>query len=442
MQTDKSIPYPRPDYTDPDLITKEMVNGTFGLAVLDDVKHFRPVMDRYNVTEEKLIERSLVSGNINPDAFDISETDPTYYGVNEMAWLPAKIKDIVPEPEEVYFPARYYVHVEWQGVNYKELPGIPSRDTQKYSLRHPHYDLDNPGLFGFITYKDSDGNVTGYDAAFFSLRTETLSIMAAAPSGFDPAGWQYIGYVKGYFVLNDHGANYLSFGLDGTVRSAALGSRFVTLGDEGCFAVGSKVFDGRLQQVEDVGVDMTMLEIGLASGMRRYKFGTKIKNKYFYNAAGGGSTKIWRGRDGKWHAEHTDADVWTYDVRIRYDYATDNWMNEPLKTLKYNMIAHGIFVTNHFPPGGRDTQFKASDMHGDFCASGGKVYHTFDFLKWEEVTGDGATHLYGCYERFWIKGRPDGIVGMMPYSLELKDVNDLQGGRKTVLQFSGFVFRG
>jgi len=139
---------------------------------------------------------------------------------------------------------------------------------------------------------------------------------------------------------------------------------------------------------------------------------------------------------------HIDGDIWKYQVMLRFDYATDNWTNEPLKTLKYNMRAHGIFVKNHFPPGGRDTQFKSSDMHGDFCASGGKVYHTFDFKKWEEVTGDGANYLFGCYDRIWIKGRSDGIVGMMPYSLELKNYSDFDGSQKAALQFRGFVFRG
>ncbi len=184
---------------------------------------------------------------------------------------------------------------------------------------------------------------------------------------------------------------------------------------------------------------------GYSSSNTKYKFGTNINGKYYYLRDDESSNKIWNTQSG-WKAEVVDKRIWAYQKRLMFDYATDNWVTHPLKTLKYNLIKNNIPVVNHLPKGAK-VEFPNSDMHGDFVRvyysdSSRKVFHTFDFKHYGEVSGDAALHLYGCQGRMWVNDRSDGLTGIMPYGIEIKDVDDLMGGRKTILQFSGFIFRG
>jgi hypothetical protein len=465
MRTDKSIPYPRPDFSDPDLDTKEMVNGTFAKAVIDDVSHFRPVLDRYNVTENKLIERSLESGSLRPDAYDITMKDMTLAGVKEIAWQPYCVEDEEPEPEIVYNPLDYYSSVEWRGMNSTELNHIESSNNIGYKLYTIYYDYDNPGLFGFKEIKDDNGNVTSRYAAFFSLVTERLLILGRLPDKYNIADAVYVGYVLGAYMLrfND---DYISFRLGGGVHELSIPeSSFSPLGDDGCIAIAAQgrtyIYNTKFEAQyfapppgsDDEPLpykdgDYCSISTQASSGQAKYQFGTKIGRAYYF-VKGESSSYKFKNTAAGWMAGIIDSPVWKYAKRLKYDYATDNWLHPPLKTLHYNMIAHGVFVKNKMPPHskGDSIEFVDSGMYGDFVrvvspAGARSYYHTYDFRKWEPITGDAADMLYGCSDRVWTIGRGDGIRGLMPYALSVIDVNDLHGGRKTVLQFEGFIFRG
>lgn len=456
MQTDKSIPYPRPDYTDGDLISKEMVNGTFANAIIDDVKHFRPVFDRYNVTQDKLTDRSILKGNMTPAAYDITITDVSLDRIKELGWQPAKRPVNDPDPEVVYDPLKYYSFVEWSGISNTDLQAdIPSSNTVLYNIDTPYYDEDNPGLLGFKTIKDSNGNTTDVYAAFYSLKELILSNLGRLPNGFDISGSTYIGYVNGAFILNFTGGSYVSFTLNGEVSIVNdLSDYFTPLGDDGVFAVESSlglktyIMDAKFTKLQELDGRYCVRGGGFTTSPTKYPFGTKIASTYFFLRDDTSSYKFRRKRTG-WHVEVKDTAAWKYTKRLKYDYATDNWLQKPLKTLKYNLIRKGLFVKNGMPPHDKNDviEFINSDMHGDFARvvklNGSKVYyHTYDFKRWEVVTGDAATHLYGCMGRIWTKGRNDGVSGLMPYTIAVKSINDLLGSKKTVFQFSGFIFRG
>lgn len=450
MQTDKSIPYPRPDYTDRDLLTKELINGTFSEAIIGEAKSFRPPLGRYNVTEEKLTDMSLLKGDITPQAYDIQMRDMSLDGAKELGWLPAKRQTDKPEPEVIYDPLKHYVFVEWVGINSTDLQAdIPSHNTATYNVDKPYYDDDNAGLFGFKTLKDSDGNVTDVYAAFYSLRDLTMTILGRLPDGLDLRDSLYVGYVKGAFILRFHGGTYVSFTLNGEVFVAGGYTDYYTpLGDEGNIAIETQggntaILDTRLEVLQLIDGGYCRRAGGFATGTTKYPFGTKIRGTYYFLRDDSSSYRFRRTKAG-WAASVIESEIWKFTKRLKYDYATDNWLQTPLKTLKYNVIVHGIYVQNRFPLRSRakETSFINSDMHGDFAKVGDAYYHTYDFRKWEEVTGDAATHLYGCVGRMWTKGRQDGVSGLMPYTIAVKSVNDLQGGKKTVLQYSGFIFRG
>lgn len=456
MQTDSSIPYPRPNYSDSDLLTKELVNGTFTKALFSELKSFKVPMDRYNVTEDDLTNISLTKGNITPQSYDISMRDLSLDGVKELGWQPATRKSNVPEPQVVYDPLKHYAFVEWVGINSTDLQDtIPSSNTALYDVSVTYYDDDNAGLFGFLTIKDTDGNVTDVFASFYSLKTITMTTLGRLPNGLNLAGSTYVGYVKGAYIINFYGGTYVSFTLLGGVFTANNYSDYHTaLGDDGLILIENNiatktyVLDNELNVIQEIEGRYCIRGGGFASSPNKYLFGTKIGNTYYFLRDNDSSYKFKKTASG-WRADVVDNPTWKYTKRLKYDYATDNWLQHPLKTLKYNMITQGLFVKNHLPKhdDGDEVEFPNSDMHGDFARvvkpDGSRAYyHTFNFRKWKPLTGEATTYLYGCMGRMWTNGRVDGVSGLMPYTIAVKSVNDLLGSKKTVLQFSGFIFRG
>ena len=456
MQTDKSIPYPRPDYRDGDLLSKELVNGTFADAILGDLKEFRPVFDRYNVTQEKLTDISLLKGDISPTAYDISIEDVTLDRIKEIAWQPAKRVEDKPTPEIVYNPLDYYVFVEWVGINNTDIQdSVQSSNNQTYYLNILSYDDNNPGLFGFCTIKDDNGNITDVYGVFYSLVNMEATPLGRVPNGYEISDGTYIGYTHGAFIFNYSGGTYISYRLDGEVFViGGLSDYYTPLGDDEAVAIedangeNTHILNTRLDIVQTVEGQYCIKDEGFSTNPTKYPFGTKIDNIYFFLRDNKSSYKYKPTKSG-WVVKIVKHAIWKYTKRLKYDYATDNWLQNPLKTLKFNLIRRGLFIQNHLPPHNKDDviEFINSDMYGDFARvigpDGGKVYyHTYDFKHWEIVTGDAATHLYGCMGRVWINGRNDGVCGLMPYTIAIKSVSDQNGGKKTIFQYSGFIFRG
>ena len=456
MQTDNSIPYPRPNYTDGDLLTKELINGTFAKAVLSEVKSFKVPMDRYNVTEDDLTNISLIKGDITPQSYDITQRDLSLDGVKELGWQPATRKSNVPEPQVVYDPLKHYVFVEWVGINSTDLQStIPSSNTVLYDVNVPYYDDNNAGLFGFMTLKDANGNITDIFASFYSLKTLTMTKLGRLPNGLNLASSTYVGYVNGAYILNFYGGTYVSFTLLGEVFTISNYSDYHTaLGDDGLILIENNiatktyVLDTKLDVKQEIDGRYCIRGGGFITSPTKYPFGTKIGKVYFFLRDNTSSYKFKNTASGV-QARIVNSSVWAYSKRLKYDYATDNWLHKPLKTLKYNMITQGIFVKNHLPKHNKDdsVEFQNSDMYGDFARvvkpdGSASYYHTFNFRKWKPLTGEATTYLYGCIGRMWTKGRVDGVSGLMPYTIVVRSVNDFAGGKKTVLNFSGFIFRG
>ncbi len=461
MKQYEKVPYPRPDFLDDDLITKEMVNGTFAKGMIEDVKHFRPVLDRYNVTQDKLTDRSVLKGSMSPQAYDITLSDPTLSGIQENAWQPHYVEHEPNDPEIVYNPLDHYSFVEYKPYSTTDLP-IPLIDDVRLDI--PYYDRDNAGLFGFKEIKYQDGNITERYAAFCSLKDYSITILGKVPASVVFDSRTYVGYVKGALVMHFEPDMYVSFTLDGSVYTlTGMPSRFVNFGDHGCFAAeGSThtfVYNTKLEAQDVVTKDSDgnpvvsksidglycQNNVTAASSYTQFPFGIELNGNFYFAKTEGSSNKWWLSSLG-WRVEVVNKPIWKYQKKLKYDYATDNWLYTPLKTMKYNMIKHGVFVSNKLPcskDSGDECYFKSSDPYGDFVTSGGKMWHTYDFKRWEEVTGDAPNKFYGMWGRIWVKGRSDNISGFMPYIFAITDVKDpATGNKKMVAKFDGFIFRG
>jgi hypothetical protein len=430
------------------------------MGVMNDVKTFKSPMSRYNVTGDKLTNLSLIKGDISPQAYDISMNDVGINRMKELGWLPAKVKSDTPKPKIVYSPKKHYVYVEWVGINNTDMPNISSSSTVSYSATDIYYDTLNAGLFGFKTVKDATGAVISKIAVFFSLNDYTIKDLGQLPAGLDTTASNYVGYVNGAYILYFYSGTYVSFKLDGTVHTLnGYGRYFTALGDDGCIAIEdmfnteTTIFQNDLT-IKDVTKDIfsgsycKVLGGLYASNPTQYKFGTKIDKTYYF-LRDDTSSYAYKNTKYGWKLSIKDKPIWKFGKRIKYDYATDNWLHTPLKTLKYNMIKQSLFVLNRMPKHTNTDEivYPNSDMYGDFCkvvhSDGTETfYHTFDFKKWSQLTGEAIKYLYGCSGRVWTTKRTDGIRGFMPYAIGLKTISNLNNGYKTVLQFSGFIFRG
>ncbi len=108
--------------------------------------------------------------------------------------------------------------------------------------------------------------------------------------------------------------------------------------------------------------------------------------------------------------------------------------------MRYNWIKQGVHIATKLPKA-KIVRFKGSDIYADFVAAydkdnNQKLYHTYNFRRWEEVTDIRAVdRFYGMSSRVWMREGRDGEVGYMPYHISFFDKGD-----KMVLQFEGFVF--
>jgi len=456
---EKIVPYPRPNYTDPELDSKEMINGSFIQALFDDIKNFRPAFDRYNVTENKLIAMSATkTGHISPENFDITMRDLGWAGMKEISWLPYYRKENSPDPEVIYYPLDYYDDVEYIPYRVEE---VRTNYIENVLLDIPYYDMENPGLFGFQTIKDKDGNVTERRAYFYSLITHQIHYISTISGSLEIDSMTYLGYVKGGMLFHIEPTTIICFNINGghTVKTG-LESRVVNFGDHGTFAVSdgssSFVYDinfnlqpvayfdktGTLVTGTSLPGDFCSAQIDInVSGYAKFPFGTVIGGKFYFPRTNTESNK-WGYTKNGWMAKKIKKPIWIYNKMIKYDYITDNWMNVPLKAMHYNQIVNGVYVPNILPCKDKSCEFKSSDPYGDFTAVGDELYHTFDFKKWESVGGDAHSSFYGMWERIWVKDGDDGIVGYMPYTFSIVDAEDLDTGEKKMYsRFEGFVFK-
>lgn len=455
----KKIPYPRPDYRDGDLISKEMANGTFADAIIDDVKHFRPVFDRYNVTQDKLTDRSILSRRTSPDAYDINLGDLTLPGIREKAWQPHSIEEKEKKPEIVYNPLKHYSFVEYKPRSETELPVDVIDDI---TLDIPYYDHKNAGLFGFKSVKDSNGNIVERYAAFCSLKDYSIKLLGKVPDGIEFDTVTLVGYVRGALVVFFEPETYVSFLLDGSVYTLRRKpKKFVNFGDAGSFAIDDGhrtfVYDNRLRRQDVVikdddgnpivtdAFDGSFCSVYTTSATAHtpYPFGIEINGKFFFAKNDEESFKWWRSPLG-WRVDIVKKPLWKYSKKLKYDYATDNWLTPRLKTMKYNMIKHGVFVKNNLPCKNKTCQFKSSDIYGDFVVVGDKLFHTYDFKQWEEVESDDARKkFYKMWGRLWVEERSDNISGFLPSIFAITDKKDaFTGKKKMIVKFEGFIFRG
>ena len=451
-------PYPKPDFSDPDLMLKEIANGTFAIALRQAVKKFSPVFDRYSANEAKLKDDMLRTGKLGAQAVDLSLHDEGMGLVKQLAALPLTRNEEDDKPEVVYDPREFYSKMEYRPFTTSEL-SVPYVDGVYCYI--PYYDDENPGLFGTQTIKDADGNVEYRNIVFCSLKDYSISILGRIPDDLEYNSMTGAGYVKGAFVAYFEPGSVVSFTLDsGVYRRDGVLSEVRNFGDSGCFAVtdGDSTFVLNTKMVEQdmlwlkegekpiivkrLGGDYCTSSASSATGFTRYPFGVNIGKRFYFSKSETESYK-WRKAKKGWKVLAISKPVWKYNKLVKYDYSTDNWMNEPGKLLGYNLIKHGVIVGPKYQvlKGNKESRiFISSCRYGDFVKVDGNGYHTYDFKVWNELPEDATEILYGTYGRIWTRGRGDGIAGIMPYTFSIISSKNSDGEKVMVERFRGFVF--
>jgi len=447
---ERVAPYPNPDYSDPDLLTKEVTTGAFIPAIFQELASFRPPMERYEASLEDISDAMKLKGNFNLQAVEIELHNEGMGWVKQFAWLPYFESDAEPEPEIVYMPREHYGFVEYRGWSSEEL-NIPI--VENFYASTPYYDKGNAGLFGTKVVKNEDGNIVERYCAFYSLVNGSISILGKWPDDIAFDSRVYIGFVKGAAIfscyVSDTVRELISFDFEGGVhRLIGAGTISRPLGESGLLATtigGDTAFlDTRLNEVSRVNGDFCSSTVGEATPNTPYPFGAKIGRAIYYPKDDEAGYKFVVTRGGP-IASETTRPIWTYRKAVKYDYSTDGWNYAPRKYLGYNLIRNGLFPITKMPcrkTEGEVCVFKGGDMYGDFVEveypDGKKsLWHTLDFEWWHTIDDERALdRFYGFWGRLWVAGRPDGIVGFMPYTMAVMDVDD-----KMVMIFDGFVFR-
>lgn len=458
------VPYPRPDYKDQDLISKEIVNGTLPYALRDEIAHSKAPGERYAMSADNFIASSVESGKIAPQFLSFDIQDYGIGGLKEMAWLPLYLEAGMCSPKEIYNPKRYYNHFEI--FKNKKIATNVSYD-EHIGASVPYYDENNPGLWGGKTVKDSDGNIVGCKRGFFSLKRGRFDFLVDVPKAIcDGTYWINMKpYLRGAYLMVDikgNNAYHLmtldmqgNFHDDSTVYKA-----FVSLGDFGLVAAvnddgNTVILDNTLKKVDEFDGDfVSYIGVTMASGVARYPFGTKIGNKLYFARDDGTSWSwaMYRNDDETISAKPRliKKPVWKYQVKTKYDYATNMYAFDDgrIKTMKYNFIIRGCQPKLHLPPHTDDdrVRFDGWDGYGDFAVvkdknGNGTLYHTYDFKKWEKV-GKEPTSMFASTSRIWINGGGiDGLVGITPFNtIALRPVVDQNGNKYMAVEFDGIGF--
>ena len=426
------VPYPRPNYKDPDLISKELVNGTFAQVLRDDIANFRPPGDRYAMSADELIARSLAHEKTQPQYLseDIEDYGPG--GIKEMAWLPLYASAGECAPKVVYNPKRYYNDFEYVDRTYR----LPMGFIKDFYARIPHYDPNDPGLWGGYKRIDDNGNVTECKRGFVSLKTGEIRFLVDVPKKLcDGRLWinAHI-YIKNglvFVAITNSGKQIMSLDMSGHFHEfGEMVKNIVSLGDFGYIAVTTndgmtKVLNEKLEIVQELDGDyLTMSTPGIATAQKKYPFGSAVDGVIYYAKDDRSSYKWWKTKHGV-GVKIIKAPIWKYNVAVKYDFATNEFTAREFKhinVLNYNN-RRGCFQPKlHLPNHNKDDKvyFHGWDGFGDFVTvqkpdGECRVYHTYDFKKWELVF-DNKCNLFSLTERLWFS-QPiiGGIVGFTPH---------------------------
>jgi hypothetical protein len=448
MRKSRVAPYPSPDFSDPDLLTKEVTSGAFIPAIFRELASFRSPMERYEASLQDISDAMKLKGNFNPQAIDIELHDEGMGWVKQFAWLPYFESDMEPEPEVVYDPMKHYAAADYSPFGRTEL-SVPYVENLFCNI--PYYDKANAGLFGYREERDSDGNVTARYLMFYSLVNGTIKEI----SDMSDIDWGAIynpGYVKGGLLIRDGTSAYTYhfFSLDGSRYAfPSCTGNCVTFGDSGEFAIEDSantfIYNAKGEEIGRVGSLACGSSDQLINGVTPYPFGTKI-GRTFYYAKSENESWQWHKEKGKWKARIVNAPIWKYSTMTKYDYWQDGWMTDAIKPFGYNLRKNGIFVAPVIPckkPNRPECDFRNADRYGDFIVrtSGGKkkLLHTMDFRHWEEFPDEAANAFYEGQGRIWVDGRTDNIVGFLPYAMEVRSYSS---DESVMLTFHGIIFRG
>jgi len=447
---DKKIPYPRPNYEDKFLFSKELTAGVFVDAIFDETRKYAPAMMRYSARISDIYTQKLAT-NFN-ESSDILIGTYDLGALKQAAWLPMFVRhDKERSADIVYYPLDYYDDFEFfNGYIDTGAPAVGVRFTI------PHYDKHNAGLFGLKLDNDTVTSVW-----FLSLKDYSIRKLGDIPSELRGVHFDYAGYMKGAapFVFDTGGSfTYLLFDFDGSVhRIDGAKSRTIgALGDLGAIALlfdndnKTSIFNSKGELEHVVPGDFITSYYDTIDGVRPYPFSAKV-GKSVYRLRDENSCYKFKKTNSGWKISIKQRPIWAYSKRHLYDYSTDNWINDNfgLKFLHYNFILNDIDTKDikRLPcyKTGKFCKFTGSDEYADFVEvwnshdsrSGAKLYHTFDFHRWDEITDTEAVN--GFYEnwcRIWVDGRADDIVGFLPYAMESYDIDGV-----VKIYFKGFIFR-
>ena len=449
-------PYPRPDYTDGLLLSKELSNGSFIQALINDIRAGRPPLSRYSVGLDELL---LIAAENHKYSYEYTSLDMQKYDIaklKEIAWLPYYTGEDKRKIDEVYNPKRFYEEVTYDDIDITYTIGSGANEYCRLNI--PYYDSGNAGLYGVSTDKDNDK--ISKSVWFYSLKDNSFTRLGSIPNDLQDKNVTPIVYVKGAVILRfevDYDAqvySYVAYGFDGTInRIDNQNGGEIPLADFGRIVIRSNelagekhrcyAYDAFLRKTgEYYDDDVVGNGVFQLISFSRYGFGNRLGSSIYYPVDSNTSRK-WFIKNGELHNKIVSAPLWRYAVKTLYDYHAPNRYFDDIKpkALRFNFIKNGTFAPGvRYPIQGSDRcGYNTFDTFGDFIVvkdsnSNKKVFHTLDFRKWREVrlVQGGLPQN----ERIWVYGRNDDIICF--YGSPFYAVIDTNSAR---FRFAGYTLR-
>jgi len=434
MYRDFTIPYTNP-YPDKDLEMKEIVNGTFAVALSLTLLNGQPLSSRYvEYTNDSYnnVVNHIAKGDTSVQTLtqNQDEVATTSQQIKQMCWLPVRIEAPQNDPKYIYYPPFVYSRFE------KTEKMIAVLGTKHLYTNNENMCLSK-GKEGIVVYNE-DGEVF-YVTIYGDVHKINLPKNAYLLSG----SWG-----KDFAIYKDDDNNYYLLDLNTwSVRGVTTflkDKKFLAMGNFAPYIIMKDgIYDTNFNKVGEnkSGYVPVSTFMGKDSGNRN---AGAVIDGIWYGFIGSNKACVRFHRKTKTLTLVKNA-YGMFASKTKFGYAPmyraydDNSYFKNFKVLRYNYIKRGVFFVTRFPE--KFKALKTKENIGcltnecDFFVDDDKLYYTYDFNNWIQIDPasfnlDVSDYIYRIWGDFG-----NGIVGYMGKLTIGTDADGNQG-----VKFKGIEF--
>jgi len=451
------IPYPNP-YYDGQLMIKEIINGTFTLALFSTLSTGQPIDNRYvNFNNTRNFIKNVTKNSTDVTTYVKNDDGMAYTmpQIKQMSYLPVTIDVYKGGVDYVYYPPMFYNKYEFtpdDGIT------VATYDISVYDeLRGTdlYYYWDNKAGKVFDR-KDENNNIT----AVYILTCNGEKIKVC--SGFSLNDVVFTSVVKGGVIyVNKENGKYYAYVMNlktQTYKKINIPDAYniVTFGDLPLIAFHDRIYDidgneWTLEKKDNNITSFTFTDDDYYGSLAQSQFGDGIYiNGVYYIAKTHTQSYALRFNFKKKKAVVviTNNDMGEMTSKIKFGYFKNFFKNygehTKFRVYHFSLIKNNDFYVTKMPL--KYSEMKKDDgrwftlgEYGDFIYDykNNNYYWTWDFSHYFKLTDTNKLDkIKAGSVRLWFKRATDDMVGFLGKLSLVKDVN----AGKAYLKAYGIVF--